>query len=289
MATRIRRSLLVTLVLLVCGNANSQDASPTLERIRESGVVRIGFVPDAPPMSFLDQNGNAVGYSIDLCRHIAGAVRDQLGLERVELAFEALPSMESRLAAIESGNVDIECGATTVTLSRRERVDFTLMSFITGGALLSMTKDPIQAAQQIDGKSVAVISDTTTEANLSEFITTNEFRTEIVKVADREAGVAALSAGRVDAFASDRAMLVGLAFLSGRDDFAITQDIFSFEPYALVVARGDDEFRLAADRALAALYRSGRIRRIYHNWFGRYGLAMSPVVEAMFEVQAVAN
>ena len=289
MATRIRRSLLVTLVLLVCGNANSQDASPTLERIRESGVVRIGFVPDAPPMSFLDQNGNAVGYSIDLCRHIAGAVRDQLGLERVELAFEALPSMESRLAAIESGNVDIECGATTVTLSRRERVDFTLMSFITGGALLSMTKDPIQAAQQIDGKSVAVISDTTTEANLSEFITTNEFRTEVVKVADREAGVAALSAGRVDAFASDRAMLVGLAFLSGRDDFAITQDIFSFEPYALVVARGDDEFRLAADRALAALYRSGRIRRIYHNWFGRYGLAMSPVVEAMFEVQAVAN
>ena len=197
--------------------------------------------------------------------------------------------MESRLAAIESGNVDIECGATTVTLSRRERVDFTLMSFITGGALLSMTKDPIQAPQQIDGKSVAVISGTTTEANLSEFITTNEFRTEVVKVADREAGVAALSAGRVDAFASDRAMLVGLAFLSGRDDFAITQDIFSFEPYALVVARGDDEFRLAADRALAALYRSGRIRRIYHNWFGRYGLAMSPVVEAMFEVQAVAN
>ena len=289
MATRIRRSLLVTLVLLVCGNANSQDASPTLERIRESGVVRIGFVPDAPPMSFLDQNGNAVGYSIDLCRHIAGAVRDQLGLERVELAFEALPSMESRLAAIVSGNVDIECGATTVTLSRRERVDFTLMSFITGGALLSMTKDPIQAAQQIDGKSVAVISGTTTEANLSEFITTNEFRTEVIRVADREAGVAALSAGRVDAFASDRAMLVGLAFLSGRDDFAITQDIFSFEPYALVVARGDDEFRLAADRALAALYRSGRIRRIYHNWFGRYGLPMSPVVEAMFEVQAVAN
>ncbi len=289
MANRTQLALIVLMTLLIGGTASGQDGATTLDRIRESGVVRIGFVPDAPPMSFLDQNGNAVGYSIDLCRHIAGAVRDQLGLERVELAFEALPTMESRLAAIQDSLVDIECGATTVTLSRRERVDFTLMSFITGGAVMSMAKDPVQAVQQVDGRSVAVISGTTTETNLREFIDTNEFRTEVVQVADREAGVAALSAGQVDAFASDRAMLVGLAFLSGRNDFAITQDVFSFEPYALVVARGDDELRLAADRALAALYRSGRIRRIYHNWFGRYGLPMSPIVEAMFEFQAVAN
>ena len=105
--------------------------SPTLERIADTGVIRIGYVPDAPPLSFDDDDGNVAGYSIDLCRHIASAIRFDLGLEKVDIEFKPLVSMEQRIEAVAGGEVDIECGATTVTLSRRERVDFTLMTFIT--------------------------------------------------------------------------------------------------------------------------------------------------------------
>lgn len=283
------RYVLILTALAGPAVALAQSAESTLSRIAETGTFRIGFVPDAAPMSFLDKNGVAVGYSIDLCKHIATAVRQQLGLEELDIVYEPLPTMRGRIAAIESGAVDIECGATTVTLSRRERVDFTLMTFITGGALISRKADPVRTVEGMAGKRIAVINETTTEANLRAYLDSNEFESDLREVGTREEGLAALANESADAFASDHAMLVGLAYLSGRNDYAITADIFSFEPYALMVARGDDDFRLAADRALASLYRSGRIRRIYHNWFGRFGLPMSPVISAMFEFQAVAN
>ena len=125
------RALTIALLVLTFAAANADNRADTLKRVSESGEFRIGYVPDAPPLSFQDDKGNVVGYSIDLCRHIASTIRDELGLEQIDIVFKPLVSMEERLAAIENGEVDIECGATTVTLSRRERVDFTLMTFIT--------------------------------------------------------------------------------------------------------------------------------------------------------------
>lgn len=268
----------------------AQAPVSTLERISQSGEFRIGFVPDAPPMSFLDANGNAVGYSIELCRIIAASIRDSLGLDNLDLSFVPLVSMEDRLSAVESGDVDIECGATTVTLSRRERVDFTLLTFITGGAILSRAREPIPAVNGVAGRNIAVISGTTTEQSLREYVNENEFEATLTAIRTHDEGMEALSEGRVDGYASDRTMLVGQVFRAdGERNFRLTQNVFSFEPYAMMLRRGDTTFRLAADRALADLYRTARIRRIYHNWFGRYGEAMSPVLEAMYEFQAVGE
>ena len=124
--------------------------SPTLARIAETGSIRIGYVPDAPPLSFDDEDGNVAGYSIDLCRHIASAIRFDLGLEKIDVEFKPLVSMEQRIDAVANGEVDIECGATTVTLSRRERVDFTLMTFITGSAILSRKEKAISVVDELD-------------------------------------------------------------------------------------------------------------------------------------------
>ena len=270
--------------------ASAQTDSSTIGRIAETGEFRIGFVPDAPPMSFLDASGNPVGYSIDLCRQIASAIRDELGLEKIDLSFTPLVSMEERLNAVETGLVDAECGATTVTLSRRERVDFTLMTFITGGAVVSRQANPIVAMDDLDGKSIAVISGTTTEDALRDFIELNEVGTRLRMIRTHDEGMELLNAREVDGYASDRAMLIGQVFRSDdASDYALTQSVFSFEPYSIMVARGDTEFRLAADRALASLYRTARIRRLYQNWFGRYGEPLSPIVEAMYEFQAVGE
>lgn len=287
---RLPKILGTALVLAGTAVVHAQPESPTLARISETATFRIGFVPDAPPMSFLDANGNAVGYSIDLCRHIAASIRDALGLEYLELTFEPLVSMEQRLGAVARGAVDIECGATTVTLSRRQRVDFSLLTFITGGAVVSPSQRAIRSMQAIDGRSIAVIRDTTTETTLRNYVDSNEMDVEIAVIDTHEQGIDAITNGDVAGYASDHAMLVGLAYhRSGARDLSITSDIFSFEPYAMTLPRGDTAFRLAVDRALASLYRTARIRRIYHNWIGRYGLPMSPVVEAIFEFQAIAE
>jgi len=265
--------------------------SPTLARIAETGEFRIGYVPDAAPLSFTDDNGDVVGYSIDLCRHIASAIRFDLGLEKIDVVFKPLVGVEDRISAVENGDVDIECGTTTVTLSRRERVDFTLMTFITGSAVLSRKSSPIGTIDELDKTRIAVVPGTTTEDVLRRVTEVNDFRVKLVHVETYSDGMALLNKGKVDGYASDRAMLIGQVFRNANvaNDYTMTRTALSFEPYAFMIQRGDTGFRLAADRALASLFRTARIRRLYHNWFGRYGEPLSPIVEAMYQFQAVGE
>lgn len=266
-------------------------ADGVLERVAETGTFRIGYATGSPPLSFNDADGNPAGYSIELCRHIGRTLQRELGLPKLEFTFVPLVSMQDRLSAVEQGDVDIECGATTVTLSRRERVDFTLMTFITGSAVLSRKAAPIGSAADLADKVIAVMPDTTTEAVLREFAEVNETGLKLVMVETHGEGMALLNGGKVDGFASDRAMLIGQVFTdeNARNEYEMTRSVLSFEPYALMVPRGDTRFRLAADRALAELYRSARIRRLYQDWFGRYGEPLSPIVEAMYQFQAVGE
>jgi len=285
------RALIALSLVLLLTTANAENHNNTLERVAETGEFRIGFVPDAPPLSYRDGDGGAAGYSIDLCRHIASAVRNELGLEKIDITFTPLVSMEDRLSAIENGDIDIECGASTVTLSRRERVDFTLMTFITGSAVLSRKSNPLGGIDALDGATIAVLSGTTTEDVMRQVIEVNEFEVELRLIDSHDEGMELLNSRKVTGYASDRAMLIGQVFrnANAKNEYAMTRSPLSFEPYAMMLPRGDTEFRLLADRALASLFRSARIRRLYHNWFGRYGEPLSPIVEAMYQFQAVGD
>ena len=284
---------IVTLILITgffAAQADAQELTGTLKRIADTGEFRIGYVPDAPPMSYDGDDGQPTGYSIALCRNIARAVKTALGLDEIKLSYIPLILPEDRINAVVNHTVDIECGATTVTLSRRERVDFTLLTFITGGAVLSLTGNSINSVADLTEKTVAVIRGTTTHAAIRDYITNNDFKITLRIITSHNEGMELLDAGKVDGYASDRTMLVGQVVRSeDRSRYSISRDVFSFEPYALMLARGDTDFRLVADRALASLYGNARIRRLYHDWIGRYGEPMTPIVEAMYEFQAVGE
>ncbi len=283
----------VTLILiagLFVPQADAQELTGTLKQVADSGEFRIGFVPDAPPMSFDDEDGNPTGYSIALCRNIANAVKKVVGLKEIKLSYVPLILPEDRINAVVNHTVDIECGATTITLSRREEVDFTLMTFITGGAVLSLTGNSINSVADLAGNTIAVIRGTTTHAAIRDYIDNNEFKLTLRLINGHYEGMELLNTGKVDGYASDRTMLVGQVVRSeDRSRYSISRDVFSFEPYALMLARGDTDFRLVADRALASLYSTARIRRIYHDWIGRYGEPMTPIIEAMYQFQAVGE
>jgi glutamate/aspartate transport system substrate-binding protein len=285
------RTLIFLVLILSFAMSYADSHTGTLLRVAETGEFRIGYVPDAPPLSFQDSENNVVGYSIDLCRRIAAATRDHLGLDKIDIVFTPLPTMEDRLNAVENGDVDIECGTTTVTLSRRERVDFTLMTFITGSAVLSLQTKPIDTVDDLVGTKIAVLTGTTTEDVLHRIMDINEFKIKLKVIGSHTEGMELLNSGKVAGYASDRAMLIGQVFreANASEQYALTRSALSFEPYALMVPRGDTAFRLVADKALASLYRGLGIRRLYHTWFGRYGETLSPIVEAMYEFQAVGE
>lgn len=285
-----RLTPILTALCLISISAGAAELTGTLKRVADTGEFKIGFVPDATPMSFLDAEGNATGYSISLCKTVAKAVKKVTGLEEMKVIYVPLILPEDRLNAVENGDVDIECGSTTVTLSRRERVDFSLMTFITGGAILSLSDAPIPSIANVENKTIAVIRGTTTHDTLHKLSEVNEFSFTLRLIETHDKGMELLNDSKVDGYATDRAMIVGQVLKSGTAErYTISSDVFSFEPYALMIQRGDTDFRLVVDRALASMYRSARIRRIYHNWFGRYGEPLSPIVEAVYEFQAVGE
>ena len=259
----------------------------TLEQIKKSREIRIGYRTDAPPLAFNDASGQAAGYSVDLCKRIATAVKEELKLSDLKVTFVPLTSAD-RLDAIVKNKADIECGATTITLSRAQKVDFTLMTFVTGGSLLSLADSNVNALADVAGKSMAVVTGTTSEAALKSALTKNLIDAKVVAVASREEAMKQLDARQVVAFASDQIVLIGQIMQSADPKkYSLARELFSYEPYAFVVRRDDSDFRLVANRALAQVYRTGQIEQVYGRWFGQAGIKPSPVLSAMYALQSL--
>jgi ABC-type amino acid transport substrate-binding protein len=189
---------------------------------------------------------------------------------------------ENRLAMVANGTVDLECGSTTNTLSRQEQVDFSFMTFVDGGSLLVSSNAHIDRLSDIAGKRIAVVPGTTTEKVMAEALKKANLTVQMIKVKEHADGIAALENGTADAYASDRVILIGLAMTSkDPTKWAIADQYFSYEPYGLILRRGDPDFRLAVNRVLARLYRSGEIIPVYERWFGSFERT-SNLLQAMY-------
>jgi glutamate/aspartate transport system substrate-binding protein len=275
------------LALAVLATAATAAHADTLGQIRKSGEIRLGYRTDAPPMSFTDANGQAAGYSVELCRRIATAVKDELKLANLKVTMVPLGN-DDRIDAVVNNKADIECGSTTITLSRQKLVDFTSMTFVTGGSLLSLADSGIDAVAKLAGKSVAVIAGTTSESALKSYLSKNLIDARVVVVANRDEAMKQLEARQVDAFAGDQVVQIG--FLMKAPDpaaYKLSKDLFSYEPYAFVVRRNDADFRLVANRALAQIFRGGQIEQIYGQSFGRAGIRPTPMLSALYTFGAL--
>jgi ABC-type amino acid transport substrate-binding protein len=276
---------------LVAAPGSALMAQGTLERIADRGEFLIGYRTDARPLSY-QENGEAVGYSVDFCRRIAAAVRDHLDLRDMRVTFVPVTAQD-RIAAVVDGDIDIECGATTVTLDRQEQVDFTLMTFVTGGTILARSASRVENLEDLSGRRVAVIEGTTSAVALEENLTESLIDAEVVLVLNRSEGMALLENGDVDGFASDQIMLMGAAAEARERNpslsFSFSGELFSFEPYAFMVRRDDADFRLVANRALAQLFRGGQYVQLYQRWVGSAGIQPSPLLVAMYQVQTLTD
>ena len=177
-------------VLALAGQALGQELDGTLKKIKESSTFTLGYLTSAPPFSFPGPDKRPVGYSIDLCTHIASAIQKQLG---INLKLNWVPvTTENRIEMVASGKVDIECSTTTTTLSRQERVDFSLMTFVDGGGLLTKSDLKLGAVADLADKRIAVIPGTTTETALAKFLKEEFVSVKTVPVKNHVEGLAAI-------------------------------------------------------------------------------------------------
>jgi glutamate/aspartate transport system substrate-binding protein len=274
----------ILLIAFFAVSSSAQELTGTLQQIQKSGKIKIGYRESHPPMSFSGKDGSPEGYSIDLCKQIVTGIEKKIGGD-INIEYVAVTASE-RFAALSENKIDILCGATTNTLARREIVDFTQITFITGGSYLTLKGSKIR--NNFNGKKIGVVKGTTTVAGLESLFKEAEVTAEIVLFNATAEGFKALTEGTIDAFSSDQVVLIGLVVTA--DDptiFTILPDMFSYEPLALAVRRNDADFRLVADRVLAGLFRTKEIRTIYDKWMGEYSKNMPRAFEAMIQLNAI--
>ena len=283
----IRKLILAGVLLcLPLATAGAAEWTQTLKRIDESGEMNLGFRQDQPPLSFDRGGGEAAGYSVDLCKIIASEVVNTLGKESIQVNYVPVTAAD-RYQALQSGKIDILCGATTKSLTRAETVGFTQPIFVTGGTFLSHKGAPVEEIGDLSGKSVAVVANTTTIVALEKALETLSIDADVIPVTSTSQGMTLLERNEVDALAADQVVLIGQVISrGGRDRYLLARRLFSFEPFALAISRGDPDFQLVADRALSQLNRSGDIIAIYRLWFGSFGENPPDMLRALYQLNA---
>ena len=272
-------------IVFLASPISAQEPTGTLQQIKQSGQIRIGYRASEPPMSFLDKGGNPAGYSIDLCKCIVDEIKNKIGSD-VKVKYVPVTAKE-RFNALRDNKIDILCGSTTKTLSRSELVDFTQLTFVTGASLMTLRDSQSRDSAGFNGKKIGVVKGTTTAVVLKKLIRETSTDAEVILFNSAKEGIDALLGKKIDAFSADQIVLIGIASKARNPmRFMIDPNVFSFEPFAFAVRRNDADFRLVANRVISDLYRSKNIIQIYDKWIGKFTGQRPPIFDAMIQLNA---
>jgi len=261
-----RMSKLAACALLVLA-ALPVHAVDTLERIRQTQTVVIGNREAARPFSFLDDQKQATGYSIELCQRVVDRLRKELKMPNLKAQYVTVSGAE-RIPKLTSGTIDMECGSTTNTKARQAQVDFSYTMFVAGMKILSRADAGVTDAQSLSNKAVALSKGTTSEKLFGQLKSNEQRSMQLQVFGSNNDAFKALSTGKVAAFPQDDVLLMGLiSGLPDRDKYVLSSDYLSIEPYAIMVRKGDTAFLSEIDKALADVYKTGEINKIYDRWF----------------------
>jgi len=249
------------------GTAAAQELTGTLRKVRAGGAIVLGVRDTSIPFSYLDDQQHYVGYHIDLCMKIVDAVRKKLGAPHLAVKMQPVASA-TRIPLMANGTIDLECGNTTNNVERQAQVAFAPTTFVTATRLLSKKASGISSVADLRGKGV---SSTSGSSNLKLMVTLNGQKSlgmNVMPVVDHGEGMAMLDSGRIAAYAMDDIILYSLAAHSKTPgDYVVSSEALSVEPYGIMLRKDDPEFKKLVDEALAGVFRSGEIHRLYAKWF----------------------
>jgi ABC-type amino acid transport substrate-binding protein len=282
-------SLFLVFFMSVVGASAQTQIPPDsrLQSITANKSIRIAYRTDAAPFASANDKNEAIGYSIDICQLVTKSIAQQFGLQ--DLQIEWVPvNVQTRFSAVSSGKADMECGSSTVTLGRMKEVDFSNVIFVESTGVVVARASNVKNFADMDGKKIAVISGTTNERAVREQSLKDNLNITLVTVNNRDEGVAALEAGKVDGYASDKLLLVGNQ-MKNASAYMMLPDDLSIESYAIALPRGDWALRLAVNTGLAQIYRSGQVVTVFKQWFEQIGLQPGVLMRAAVALGALPN
>ena len=250
-----------SLTLITFFSLHFAASAQTLEKIAQSGELTVGFRTDAAPLSYLADN-EPQGYTTDVCLALAPRLAVAAGLEDMEMVFQPV-TPETRFEKVASGEIDMLCGASTITLARREIVDFSDPVYV-DGTTVAIRQDGPATLDALAGLKVGVRSSTTTFEALTNSLEAQGIEAEVIQFDDHPSGMAALTGEVIDAYFADQSILVNMVM--NQEDpgaYRVLDQILTIEKQGIALPRGDADFRLAVDRALSDLFADGTMRKIF--------------------------
>jgi glutamate/aspartate transport system substrate-binding protein len=263
----MHRRLSTTIVLaLLAVPALAQD-SGTLKKVRDNGSITLGIRESSYPLSYLDEKQQPIGYHIDICNRIVDAVKAKLKLPALKVQHQAVTS-QNRIPLVANGTVDLECGSTTNNEARQKQVAFAPTTFITNVRMAVKKASGIQSLAQLGGKPVATTTGTTSVQLMRAHEKGKGIDFREVYGKDHADSFLMLETDRAVAFVMDDNLLAGLIATSkAPNNYAIVGEVLSIEPIAIMLRRGDPEFKKLVDDTVKGLMKKGEINKLYARWF----------------------
>jgi len=246
---------------------SAQELTGTLKKIKDTGTITIGNRESSIPFSYLDDKQQPIGYSMDLCNKIVDAIKAELKMPNLKVAYNPVTS-QNRIPLVQNGTVDLECGSTTNSVDRQKQVSFGVTTYVTGIKMLVKANSGIKDIADLNGKSVVTTTGTTSDALIkaSEKGKNLDIKNQYGK--DHADSFLMVDSGRAAGFVMDDVLLAGLiANSKNPKDFAIVGEPFRVEPYGIMIRKDDPQFKALVDKTLTGLMKSGEINKIYDKWF----------------------
>jgi glutamate/aspartate transport system substrate-binding protein len=261
-----KAALLVATLGLFAGGAHAQEAG-TLKKIKDTGVISLGYRESSIPFSYYDEQQNVIGYSHEFMMKIVDAVKQKLNTPDLKIKLTPV-TPQNRIPLVQNGTVDLECGSTTNNMEREQQVTFSNTIFVIGTRLMTRKDSGIKDWLDLKGKTVVTTAGTTSERLLRRMNQDKGMGMNIISAKDHEEAFQALASGRASAFMMDDALLAGERAKSGHPaEFVILGTPQSEEAYGCMMRKNDPEFKKVVDGAIAKIETSGEADQIYQKWF----------------------
>jgi glutamate/aspartate transport system substrate-binding protein len=252
---------------LFVGPTSAQELAGTLKKIKDTGAITLGHRESSVPFSYYDDKQQVVGYAMDLCARIVDGVKSTLKLAKLDTKLNPVTSA-TRIPLMANGTVDLECGSTTNNLERQKQVSFTITHFVTANRFVSKKSANLKAVEDLKGKTIVSTSGTTNIKQITEIGAQKGLNLNILAAKDHAEAFLMVETGRAAAFVMDDILLYSLVAASkSPNDYVISGDALSVEPYGIMLRRDDAPFKKVVDEAMIAAYRGGAINAIYDKWF----------------------
>jgi glutamate/aspartate transport system substrate-binding protein len=247
--------------------AHAQDNGDTLRQLATRGEIKVGYRAASVPFSTREGTAPPTGYTQELCARIIDNVRKELALPALKTVYVEVKSSD-RIQKLRDGEIDIECGSTTITRERAAQVAFANTIFVTASRILARTDTPIRDIASLKGQRVAIAQGASVAPLLSKIDSERGLGIQYVRVKDFAEGFQALEGGRAAAFVSDDIQFAEfLARPGNARGYAVVGEPISIDPLGIMLRREDTALLALANRTLAGLAASGEFERIYAKWF----------------------